>query len=133
MKGKEMVSELLLVGLVAVAAGSVIGCIEKPRQSSESSRRRVSRRSSVSAPSRTRGAPDPQSMVKEHLGLDNKAFKAADDLLKSRPGSREHHNAQGRLLREATKATGRMFLKGARGAGRTVKSRGFWKGLRGRR
>ena len=71
--------------------------------------------------------------MKQMIPLDDAAFDAAEDVIRSEPGSREHRNAQGRLIREAAKTTGRIIKEGVREGLKTLKSRDFWRGLRGKR
>ena len=78
------------------------------------------------------GTEDAARMVQGILPIDDAAFKAAEDLMDAPEGSKEYRNAQGRLIREATKTTGRMLLDSARETVKTVRDKAFWKGLMGK-
>ena len=75
---------------------------------------------------------DAMSIVQGVLPIDRDAFDAAQDAMNARPGSATYYRAQGRLIREATKTTGRMLRDSARDALRSLGSRDFWKGIKGR-
>ncbi len=79
---------------------------------------------------------DPTRVLRDALGrtlrLDDAAFDAADRLVNSQAGSPEFRRAEGQVVRECTKATGRLVRDGAREAKDTLTSKDFWKGLTGK-
>lgn len=70
--------------------------------------------------------------TREILYVDGRAFGAAERLMNAEPGSPEANRAQGELLREATRATGRLLLHDARDARDALRSKDFWRGFSGR-